>query len=679
MAGTKAAGRRGRRVLLASALPCITAILGEGPARPRAPDFVRDVLPILQRQGCASAYCHGAATGQGGFKLSLFGSDPAADYATIARALGGRRLDLAAPEQSLLLQKPLRRMSHGGGQRLVEASAAHTRLHAWIAGGATFSLDTSERLADLTARREGERVVVEARFVGDRGERRADVSDLAMYSSSDDRVATIDHDGRVAVAGPGEAFLFARYGGRSARLALVQPFAPMAATTLAAPTPFDATFATRMHDLGIAPAPPAPPDRLLRRMYMDLLGAPPSAHALERFASLPAATRVQTIVAELLATPEFSETLARRVASWLELSDQNEAPPPQKARAQALWAQVRAFAASDRPWPDLTERLLANDAPFLAQQLDPRDRAELVARTHLGVRVGCARCHDHPHDRWRRSDHLAFSACFADARPTPGDAAPGIAMTNHLSDDTMAATAGALFDAETGLRVEPRLLPLIEDAPAPDSLHAFVHDRRHDQAARALCNRVFAWLLGRGLVEPLDDHRDTNPATHEAWLTTLQATFHQGGQSLRPLITAIVTSRVYQIDSPDQETDVDARTRYFAWRKSKAVDRDTLRRAITAVLGVPEAALRPLPSSPLARRLELLNGDDMARALCAPGNTLEALITLGGDAREQLDALFLACLTRRPTDAERAALLPHFDPYDCAFALLSSREFEFLR
>lgn len=664
--------RAGTLSLPVFAIACLAAVdPGRvGPTRP--PDFVLDVLPLLQRQGCASAYCHGAATGQAGFKLSLFGSDPAADHAAITRALGGRRLDLAEPEQSLLLQKPLRRVAHGGGRRLRDGSPEHILLLAWIAGGAPYQLDAGERLTRLSAHRAESRLVVEARFSGAGRERVEDVTELSLFSSSDDRVASVGRDGTFEVVGPGEAFLFARYGGRSARLALVQRFAaPPPAPPAAAAAPLDAAFAARMRELGLEPAPPAPPLRLLRRLHLDLTGMPPSSQAQRRFLELPADTRVATTVTELLATKAFAEMLGRRLAEWLELPAFGDETPAGR-RARDLLARVRAFASTDDPWPELTATLLGERSAFLQQRDDPRDRAELVARTLLGVRVGCARCHDHPHDRWRRTDHLAFAACFADPRPAPRD--------------TMAAVAaggGVLFDSETGLPVTPRLLPMVADALAddhrPQSVHAFVHEQTHDQAARSLCNRVFAWLLGRGLVEPLDDHRDTNPATHESWLAVLQATFHAGGDRLRPLVAAIATSRVYGLDTPGDEADADARTRWFAWRHSKALDRDTLRRAITGVLGVEEAALPVLPPSPLRRRLELLNGDAMVRALHAPGNVVEALAALGGEPREQLEALFEVCLTRLPTAAERAALLPSFDAEACAFALVMSREFEFLR
>lgn len=650
-----------------------------GPDTPaRAPDFVCDVLPLLQRQGCASAYCHGAATGQGGFKLSLFGSAPEADHAAITRALGGRRLDLLDPEQSLLLQKPLRRVVHGGGRRLYEGSREHVLLRAWITAGAPFALAADERLHQLTAHRAGDELCVEAHFVDPRGARTADVSRLAEFSTSDDRVAAIDGDGHIVDGGPGEAYLFARYGGRNARVAVLRPFGPpLGDVADADPSPLDAAFVVRMRALGLTAAPPASPLRLLRRLHLDLTGMPPSNQAMRRFLALPAATRVQATVDELLATPAFAEMLGRRLATWLELPGEDEAAPARRQQVRALRAQVLAFAAGDRAWPELTRTLLADGSPYLGQHEDPRDRAELVARALLGVRVGCARCHDHPHDRWRRRDHLAFAACFTDRRQArqqtmaTGDREPPGQQRGEQPP-------ARLFDPDTGEPVTPQLLPLADD-PQPASLVAFVHDRRHDYAARALCNRVFAWLLGRGLVEPLDDHRDTNPAVHEAWLAALQATFHAGGDRLRPLIAAVVTARVYQLDSAADETELDPRTRFFAWRASKPLDADVLRRAITAALGVEESALPALPASPLRRHLELLNGEAMTRALHAPGNTIEALSTLGGEAGEQLDALFSTCLTRLPTADERAALLPDFDAHACAFALLASREFEFLR
>ncbi|HLU39785.1 MAG TPA: DUF1549 domain-containing protein, partial [Planctomycetota bacterium] len=500
-----------RATLLLCGIPAALAPLagpGEPPAHdPRGldpTDFVHAVLPVLQRQGCASAYCHGAATGQGGFKLSLFGGDPQADHAAITRALGGRRLDLLAPEASLLLAKPLRLVDHGGGKRLTEDSEQHALLRAWIAAGAPFAPEVPRRLVDLQVAPDGGRLVVTATFAAGGTTTTADVTALATFSSSAQDVATVDRAGRFAIVGPGEAHLFTRYAGATARVTVGRPFGDeVAVEGTAREGDLDALFAARLADLGLAPAPEAPPERIARRLWLDLVERPPTAFELQRFLEMPEGERIARAADALLATPEFAVAAARRLRAFFEVPEVEDAPPGARAAVVALHQRVRAAAEADEPLPDLTRDLLAHGGPFLARREDPRDRAELVARTMFGVRLGCARCHDHPDDRWRQRDHLAFAACFAP--PPRGARAPS-----------------SLFDEHTGEPVVPRLLPLRgADEHGAGDLHAFVHSRAHDAFARAFANRVFAWLLGAGLVEPLDDHRETNPARHEAWLEAL--------------------------------------------------------------------------------------------------------------------------------------------------------------
>lgn len=665
-----------RAALALGAPPAWLALSAAVHPTPAAIDFTYDVLPLLQRQGCASAYCHGAATGQGGFKLSLFGSDPRADHAAITRDLGGRRLDLRQPEASLLLQKPLLITKHGGGRRLERGSEAYAGLRAWIDAGAPFVADGTRELRELAAERDGDRLVVTAHFA----DARRDVSGLATFTSTDERIARVDAAGNIVEVGPGEAWLLARYAGATARVRVLRPFGQTPPTDEAT-QPFDRTFVARMRALGLTPAPPAAPERLARRLWLDLVGRPPSPRELTRFVADGAP--VPATVDKLMATAEFTDVFAARLATWLEIPTVSVERDPERARNARLRATLHDLVAGDAPLTELATAVLAADSGFLQRDEDPRDRAEFVGRSLLGLRIGCARCHDHPHDRWRQGEHLAFSACFASPRRAP----EGGMM------------AGVMFDAETGDTVPPRLLPLpgADDAVlATDrfpALRAFVLDATHDLFARNVVNRAFAWLLGRGLVEPLDDHRDSNPAAHEEWLSALQAEFHAGGGRLRPLLRALLTSRLYALESTEggsatQDHGDDPASHWFARRAPKPLTGDELRRALAATAGVPASQVSTLPTSPLALRLALLNGEVLGKAtLGARGNTVEMIATLGGSASEQLDELFLTCLSRRPRSEERAAFLPHLEAAsdgehalrELALALLLSREAEFVR
>jgi hypothetical protein len=665
----------------ALALAPLALLLGSRdgpPAAAAAPSFEHEVLPLLQRQGCASAYCHGSANGRGGFKLSLFGSEPRADWLAIARDLDGRRVDWIEPQRSLLLAKPSLRLPHRGGRRLPRDSAAYAVLQEWIAAGAPD--DVGRRaVATLRLERRGDRVRALATW--DNGGEPRDVTHLATLSASDPELLAIDAEGRIAVAGHGRAWVFARYGTRHARLEITRAF-PQAQPPPppAAPGSLDATWLSELAALGLRAAPPAPATALARRLHLDLVGRPPTPAELETFLTLPAAERAPRTAARLVGEPAFARVWGGHLATWLELPEPGaDAAPPALATAAALRQMLRGALAAGDTLEQIARRLLLDDGRLLALHADPRDRAEHVGRAFLGLRIGCARCHDHPLDRWRRSDHLAFAAFFADDRPDP---AGGM-------------QAGKLFHPNTGASIAPRLLELGATAPtvlpgtAREQLAHWIVDAEHATLHRNLANRVFAALLGRGLVDPPDDHRATNPAVLPALLEHLAGVLRDTNGDLRALVVAIASSRAYacdsvpEVDAPEHDR---AARRFFARREARPLEPQRLCEAVAAALGVAAPADLHLPRSPLARQLALLNGPLLDAALGAGGTTVDALIDFGGTPAEQLDGLFRAILSRSPCAAERERFLPLLEPADrraaardLARALLASREFGSLR
>lgn len=566
--------------------------------------FVLDVEPWLQKQGCSSAYCHGSATGRKGFKLSLFGGDPRADWQAITQDLGGRRIDLVRAEHSLVLQKPSLALRHGGGRKLPADGAAYAMLARWIREGARFDPETAVDALRIVERDGCCRAIATV------GGSERDVTASASWTSSDPSLATIDGDGRVERHGPGRVLLVARFAGAEATRSEVVPFGPGPG-------------------LGLVPAPDAGPDRLARRLWLDLAGRLPDPIELERFTSLPASERVPRTVTELVGAPAFDTVFAGHLASWFEI-------PPGDARQL-----VRL------PLDGFVRRLLALRT-FLEKREDPRDRAELFARSLLGLRIGCARCHDHPLDRWKRSEHLAFSACFASPRPRSGGSmGPGV-----------------LFDPDSGTPVTARLLPL---RGATTSEHrdvvTFALETARETVRANFANRVLALLLGHGAVEPVDDLRPSNPASEPEWLVALA----KQADDLPSLVRAIVTSPEYRRDSePDAALDHGgARVRHFARREARELPPRLLVRAIASALGVPLEV--ELPAEPLARELALANGTWLADA-----------VARSGLAHAGLDELFLRTLSRHPSDAERAAFADE-DRVALACALFRSREFRSLR
>ena len=610
-------------------------------------DFTHDVLPFLQRQGCASAYCHGGATGQGGFKLSLFGSEALADYAAITAEFGGRRIDPEFPDRSLVLQKGLGKLDHGGGRRLPRDGQAWRRLREWIAAGAPWQRGAPRVLHSLALQRRGDQVLAAATF----GNERVDVTDRALFSSSDPRIVAVDEAGRLQEVGPGRAFVIARFATATATLEVVRPFAadaaPVVAPTEATAHSLDRAWLRHLDELGLQAAAQAAPERLARRLHLDLVGRPPTPHEVQRFVAAP---DVERTVRTLATRREFAAVWGEHLARWFEL------PAAATAPRRAL---VEALARGDSLLR-IVERIARGELPVIERLPDPRDRAEYAARTLLGLQLGCARCHDHPEDRWRQPEHLAFSAAFAPARAAAGG---GMA-------------AGVLFDEVTGQPVAPRWLALDDGEAAPHASFAqFVLGPAHGQLARNLANRVFAEVLGRGLVEPVDDHRASNPPAGAAMLQELAGAFTRTDGQLADVLAFVMTSRLYALESAPSD---DARREWLAARTPTALSPAAFARAVAAVVGRDPGGT--LPDEPLARELALRNGAFVHELLAAGGTTIDALFELGGSDRERLDELWRTLLSRAPRDDEIAAFLPLAGQdraafRDLAMAVLLGREF----
>ncbi|MBK8974405.1 MAG: DUF1549 domain-containing protein [Planctomycetes bacterium] len=682
----------------ALALVGLAATVVAQPA-PRATDFVLDVQPWLLVRGCATAKCHGGAGGRGGFALSLFGSDPLADHRALTLLDDARRIDLVDPERSLVLGKPARALPHRGGRRLREGDEAWTALRDWIAGGAPFRAEGGFRIAalraDPVAIEGGVRLVGIARLVDGAGETRDEpLGGRALWETSDPNVATVDADGTVRVVGPGEAWVFLRFAARSEVVwRVVEPFAPgraAAAPAEAARHPLDRAIDAGLAELGLgAAAGPAPDHLLARRLWLDLAGRPPRADELAAFvAAAGDAERVGRTVALLTApgTADFEEVWSERLAQMLGVESPvalRDGPP--RARAMAVRAVIAEHVRSGEVLGRLVERLVRLGAPGFFASTDPRDRAELTARGFLGIRIGCARCHDHPQDRWRRSDHEAFAALFAVPRPA-----------ERAGDGP---SPGVLFD-DRGRAVAPGLLPLASLEPVPVAaetdlapVRRFLLDdpAARRQLARHVANRTIAWLFGAGLVEPVDDLRPTNPPRCAAALDVLADELLRTGLDLRALLRFVATSETYARASV-APTDPRARALWLGVRPTRELEPWLVRRAAQRALALPATTdFAPLASA-LADRLAALHGGpagatELLDVVRTPGNLIDASLLLDPSGASGIDELFLALWSRWPAEPERAAARRALDaaasPTDglraVALALCNARSFTFVR
>lgn len=580
----------------------LLTLLAAAPEPPRTDiDFPNDVLPRLTRLGCNTGACHGAATGQGGFRLSLLGDDPAHDYDAIVRELRGRRIDLAQPELSLLLRKPTRALKHGGGKVLETDSESFRVLVDWLRGGAAWR---SANPVDLV-RIDAESGKVTAHY-SDRSTR--DVTALALLSSNDDAIA--DHDGTLKA--PGETAIMVRYGGQVAAWTVGRPFGPRVAVA-GRRNVVDDFINEKLSRYGRAPSGPCDDATFLRRAMLDALGTIPTPTEVLAFQG-----DRDALVDALLDRPEFAEHWSSLwVRSW-----------PLRGDEVRTWLHARWNEPYDR-----SVRQLLTAEPHLYRAIgDPKQLAEFVGQALLGARWMCAQCHHHPFERFTRRDYLGMAAFFARVRVRDGR-----------------------------VELEPRGELELNGRPVPPPFGSSA-DRREDLArwvvegdafARAAANRVWAALMGRGLVEPVDDLRTSNPPTHPELLDVLAREFRKD-YSIRNLVALVMKSAAYARRNGSGDA-------FYAARAPRPLDGDVLARAVSRAAGAVLPPDAVMDRESLARTLHLMNSPEIDALLVA----------------EPVETLYLRTLSRRPTAAERAHWSGDGEAYlkDLFWALLNSKEF----
>lgn len=567
-------------------------------------DFAWDIAPRLTQAGCASAECHGGATGRGGMKLSLFGTDPRADYAAIVEDLDGRRIDRLDPARSLILRKPTLDLDHGGGLRWNEEDHAVQVLREWITAGAPYrGAEAFQPVAlELLLEERGEGSHVRA-IARDADGNATHVTDRVVFQCSDPFALRVRQDGRLDEQNPqAKAWIFARLGQLDARVYWRGS---------------QSIEVERVEER-------ADESRLLRRLYFDLLERWPTADDQRRYFAAAPQSRYAAEVRRLLDGAEFAARFDRFLDAWLERP------------AMAPSRSEEAVFKLDR----IARETLNRSARAAAwnQRRDPRDRAEAFAKSYLGLRLECARCHNHPFDRWTQDDHLSFAALFVDARPD--------------------GAAGKFFDPEQGAVIAPRFLDRSSDADRswsePAALANWLIADQRERFAINAANRLIAWTLGRGLVEPLDDHRTTNPPLDEALLAEVTEQLLASSFDVRDTLFWLLNTDLYQRATRVSHGALEESTEpdLLAARPVRVLDRDELLRAVCRALDAPDPETGA-SASPLSSELELLHGERIEAALHAPGNLLSVLAEFGGaDEVAMIEELYLALLTRSPTAAE---------------------------
>lgn len=713
-----------------SNLPLLLCLLGGGVAsadEPRVPSFENDIEPLLARFSCNTSGCHGKAEGQNGFKLSVFGFDPDADYRAIVSEARGRRVFPTSPERSLLLLKASGGVPHGGGVRITPERPEYATLRSWIAAGTprgsasdphVAKIEVAPREKQLGLGSQQQLTVVATWSDG----RRQDVTGLGRFQSNQEGLASVDENGLVSAGQtPGVVAVMASFMGE---VDLFQAILPRPAGESVA-TPAEQNFIDghvyrRLSQLNIVPAEVCDDATFLRRVYLDLIGTLPTLNESQTFLADTRADRRTQLVDALLKRPEFDDYWALKFADLLRVDRQ--ALGHKNAYRQYQW--IHRSLAENKPLDQLAREVVTAEGPlaehpegyFFSTTGSPGKSASAVSQMFLGVRIECAECHHHPYDRWSQTDYYGMTAYFAQLQRKP----------SSLSEVLFAAGDPATNHPRTGQNVPAYALgqPMPEKNIAGDrrvELAQWMTAPDNPYFARNWANRLWAHMLGRGLVEPVDDFRATNPPSNPQLLDALARSLIEQKYDLRAILRTIAASRVYQHSTQPNATN-EADEQNYSRFLLKRLDAEVLLDAVCQTTGVPEKFAgvpagsraielwdsqvdheflrlfgRPTRQSvcecervsepSVAQVFHLLNSERVQEKLSREDGRIAALTT--GVSDEQLiNELYFTFLSRQPTAEERQRGLSHVqaakDPQDrrertedLAWTLLNSLEFVF--
>lgn len=713
----------------------VVAALSAGPLPGQEIDFERDVLPILTRYGCNAGACHGKQRGQNGFQLSLLGFDPDFDHAALTQEARSRRVQVTRPEQSLLIQKATGRLPHGGGVRLAPGSPEEALLRNWIAAGAPRRIPGTPALTRITvvppARQlrpeESFSLTVTAHYAD--GSTR-DVTNLATYQSSEAPIASVDEHGTVRAGGVvGEAAVMARYGGQFALCTVSLPRATDVPAEYYASLPrnnfIDELVWDGLQRLGLTASEPAPDHKFLRRVYVDIIGRIPTADEARAFLDDPDPRRREKLVDALLRSPEYAEHWANKWADLLR-------PNPYRVGIKATLnydAWIRDAFRRNLPYDEFVRALVTAEGStfrhgattLFRDRREPDEIATLVSQLFLGIRLECAKCHHHPFEVYGQEDFYSFAAYFAKAARKGTGLSPPISGSEEF---IYAGAKGEVRHPLTGEVLPPR--PLFGAAPPDDerdprqALARWMTSRENPYFARTMANRVWADLMGRGLVEPVDDLRATNPPVNAPLLEALGRDFAEHNYDVQHLIRRIVLSHAYALSSvPTDGNAVD--TRAYSRRYRQQLRAEVLHDSLLQVTGAAEsfegmppgsqarelwthridslfldAFGRPDPNQdppceritePTAvQTLHLMNSERLAGHIQSDSGRAAQLAASDRPPAEIVEELYLSIYARRPTEAElqigvglyeNGNILRRQATEDLMWALLNTPEFVF--
>jgi hypothetical protein len=667
--------------------------------------FAREVIPIFTKAGCNSGSCHGTPTGKNGFRLSLRGYDGALDIHTLTREMGGRRIDRIAPDRSLILQKSTGLTSHEGGRRLDPDGDLYRLVRDWIAQGAPddharsprpTSLAVTPAQTILDAPASAVTLKVTATFPD--GAKR-DVTQLTRFTVNDELAARVAPDGTVTRSKPGEVVVTAEYMG------LMTP----AVILFRDPNPnfrwpeppvwnyVDEHVFAKLKVLQIEPAPLCTDEEFVRRAHLDAVGRLPTPDEVRAFLADKNPTKRAKLIDALLDRPQFADWWALKWSDRLGVNQRFVG----KIGAVKYHQWVRGMMAANVPEDKFARTILTAAGPnytnppagFYRRLRNPEFRAEEIAQLFMGTRIGCAKCHNHPGENWTQDDYYGVAAFFARVQYRDGPFFVGI---YDKEETVLAKRDGEMKHPRTGLAVKPKfpggaVADIPPDADPRAAFADWLTAPDNPYFARAAANRIWFHLLGRGVVDPVDDLRSTNPPSVPALLDALTADLVKSGFDRKHLIRTVMNSRVYQSSGKKNATNAED-VKYFSRYVPRRIGAEALLDAVCDATGVTESFkgfpagtravqlpdgefpytfLRVFGRPPRASACEcerdtdttlhmalMLQGGDFIQAkLTAPTGRVAALATSKLTDREAVEQMFLLTLSRRPTTAEAEKVL----------------------
>lgn len=706
----------------------------------RKTSFLQDISPILTQKGCTGSNCHGSVRGKADFKLSLFGARPDLDFEEVVKGDDGRRIDRDRPEESLLLRKPTFQESHGGGERFKGESLEYRAILEWISSGLEYdaggpriqaiSVYPEERI--LVGVGSKQRLIVTGRLSDGS---QTDLSQQVRYSANDESIATVDDAGEITAKRRGETSIMVRTLGQAAvaRIAVIERAPTPDYPAVSTGSPVDVPVFAKLKKLGIVPSKLADDAVFLRRVFLDTLGVLPTIDETRQFLESNHSEKRSRLIDELLSRPEFVDMWALKFADLFQLGTNTGA----KGGWQ-LYRWIRQSLADHKPYDQMVREMLLGGGSFVYDPTinfynglwkGPEGMVTQVSQSLLGIRMDCAKCHDHPFERWTQDDFYGMAAFFTRLEfkaESYGlfERAIAVRPTRKPSYDYINNNK-ELLHPKTHQSLTPRFLTgaVVEDRPGEDvreALADWITSPKNPWFSRALANRVWKHYLGRGIVEPVDDLRTTNPPSNQALLDTLADTLTREKYDLRKLIKAILNSRTYQVSSvpnASNEHDQSNYSRFYLKRQIAESLYDSMGQAAEVSLRIPgyppgTKAMSVAVGSPnyflmtfgktqsrdqicerdqepnVSQAMNLVNGETINTLVTSSGNIIDRLLGRPDLSDEnRVEELYLTALTRRPTAEELGEVKSKLTGdensrkqvfQDLLWAILNTKEFAYI-